>query len=100
MIGLAIIVAVCLFCFVGPLVYHTNQVVSNLATSNLPPGRAPARHRRRRLRHPRPADGQRPGSIEIGAAVAVLATIVGVIWGAITGYTGGLLDSTMMRIVD
>jgi peptide/nickel transport system permease protein len=100
-IGLVIIVAVCLFCFAGPLVYHTNQTGSNLAASNLPPGKG----------HPLGTDnngfdilgrlmvgGQ--SSIEIGAAVAVIATSVGVIWGAIAGFTGGLLDSTMMRIVD
>jgi peptide/nickel transport system permease protein len=100
-IGLVIIVAVCLFCFVGPLVYHTNQTGSNLAASNLAPGKG----------HPLGTDnngfdilgrlmvgGQ--SSIEIGAAVAVIATSVGVIWGAIAGFTGGLLDSTMMRIVD
>ena len=39
-------------------------------------------------------------SLEIGAAVAVLATSFGVIWGAIAGFTGGFIDSAMMRIVD
>jgi peptide/nickel transport system permease protein len=100
-IGLTIIVAVCLFCFVGPLLYHTNQVASNLANSNLPPGKG----------HPLGTDdngfdilgrlmvgGQ--SSIEIGAAVAIIATSFGVIWGAIAGFIGGMLDSTMMRFVD
>lgn len=101
LIGLTIIVAACLFCFVGPLVYHTNQVASNLAASNLKPGSG----------HPLGTDdngfdilgrlmvgGQ--SSLEIGAAVAVLATSFGVIWGAIAGFTGGFIDSAMMRIVD
>jgi peptide/nickel transport system permease protein len=100
-IGLVIIVAVVLFCFVGPLVYHTNQVASNLAVSNDPPGRG----------HPLGTDdngfdilgrlmvgGQ--SSIEIGVAVALIATSFGVIWGAIAGFSGGLIDSGMMRIVD
>jgi peptide/nickel transport system permease protein len=100
-IGLVIIVAVCLFCFVGPLVYHTNQVASNLAVSNDPPGHG----------HPLGTDdngfdilgrlmvgGQ--SSIEIGVAVALIATSFGVIWGAIAGFSGGLIDSGMMRIVD
>ena len=34
----AFIVAACLFCFVGPLLYHTSQQASSLASSNLPPG--------------------------------------------------------------
>ncbi len=100
-IGLAIIVAACVFCFVGPLIYHTHQVASNLAESNLPPGPG----------HPLGTDdngfdilgrlmsgGQ--SSLEIGAAVAVLATSIGVIWGAIAGFSGGIIDGVMMRIVD
>ena len=100
-IGLTIIVLACLFCFVGPLLYHTDQVASNLAASNLPPGKG----------HPLGTDengydilgrlmvgGQ--SSLEIGAAVAVIATTTGVIWGAIAGFSGGLIDAVMMRIVD
>jgi peptide/nickel transport system permease protein len=100
-IGLTIIVLACLFCFVGPLLYHTNQVASNLAASNLPPGKG----------HPLGTDengydilgrlmvgGQ--SSLEIGAAVAVIATTTGVIWGAIAGFSGGLIDAVMMRTVD
>jgi peptide/nickel transport system permease protein len=39
-------------------------------------------------------------SIEIGIAVAVIATSAGVIWGAIAGFAGGIIDSAMMRVVD
>jgi peptide/nickel transport system permease protein len=101
LIGLAIIIAACLFCFVGPLFYHTSQVASNLAAANLPPGSG----------HPLGTDdngfdilgrlmvgGQ--SSLEIGAAVALLATSTGVIWGAIAGFYGGFMDGLMMRIVD
>jgi peptide/nickel transport system permease protein len=100
-IGLSIIVAACLFCFVGPLLYHTNQQASSLASSNLPPGKG----------HPLGTDdngfdilgrlmiGGR-SSLEIGAAVAVIATTVGVLWGAIAGFTGGVVDGIMMRVVD
>jgi peptide/nickel transport system permease protein len=100
-IGLAIIILACLFCFVGPLLYHTNQVASNLAAANLRPGKG----------HLLGTDdngfdilgrlmvgGQ--SSLEIGAAVAVLATGTGVIWGAIAGFSGGIIDAAMMRIVD
>ncbi|MDQ2874143.1 MAG: ABC transporter permease [Actinomycetota bacterium] len=100
-IGLSIIVAACLFCFFGPLLYHTNQQGSSLASSNLPPGTG----------HPLGTDnngfdilgrlmiGGR-SSLEIGAAVAVIATTVGVLWGAIAGFTGGVVDGIMMRVVD
>jgi peptide/nickel transport system permease protein len=100
-IGLTVIIAACLFCFVGPLIYHSNQVGSDLAAANLPPGKG----------HPLGTDdngfdilgrlmvgGQ--SSIEIGIAVAIIATSAGVIWGAIAGFAGGLVDSAMMRIVD
>ncbi len=100
-VGLATIFLACVFCFVGPLVYHTNQVASNLAASNLPPGHG----------HPLGTDdngfdilgrlmvgGQ--SSLEIGAAVAILATSTGVIWGAIAGFAGGFVDTVMMRVVD
>ncbi len=100
-IGLSVIIAACLFCFVGPLFYHTNQTASNLAAANVPPGKG----------YPLGADqngfdilgrlmigGQ--SSLEIGAAVAVLATTIGVAWGAIAGFAGGVVDAVMMRVVD
>jgi peptide/nickel transport system permease protein len=100
LVGLAMVVAVTLFCFVGPLLYHTDQVHSSLNT-NLPPG----------ARHPLGTDylgfdilgrlmegGQ--SSIEIGLAVAFMATTFGVVWGAISGYFGGVVDAMMMRFVD
>ena len=39
-------------------------------------------------------------SIEIGLAVAVVSTSFGVIWGAISGYWGGVTDAVLMRVVD
>jgi peptide/nickel transport system permease protein len=99
--GLALIAVIALFCFLGPLIYHTDQVHTNIQLTNLAPGRG----------HPLGTDsngydilgrlmigGQ--GSLEIGLAVAVLATAIGVIWGAVAGFTGGLADVVMMRVVD
>jgi peptide/nickel transport system permease protein len=39
-------------------------------------------------------------SLEIATFVSVSSTIVGTIYGAISGYAGGVVDSIMMRIVD
>jgi ABC-type dipeptide/oligopeptide/nickel transport system permease subunit len=39
-------------------------------------------------------------TLEIGFAVAVLATGFGLIWGAVSGFIGGILDAFMMRVVD
>ncbi|GAA3525308.1 ABC transporter permease [Amycolatopsis ultiminotia] len=89
------------FCFLGPLVYHTEQVATNLAGADLPPGPG----------HPLGTDdvgydelgrlmaGGRT-SLEIGVAAALLATVFGTLWGAIAGYVGGFADAVMMRIVD
>jgi peptide/nickel transport system permease protein len=101
MIGLGVITMLVIFCFLGPLVYHTDQLHANIQLTNLPPARD------------RPLGTDNNGydilgrlmvggqsTLEIGFAVAILATIFGVVWGAVAGYTGGLADAVMMRIVD
>ena len=46
-IGFAILIFFVLFCFVGPLIYHTNQLDTNLdAGQPAALGRSPVRHRR------------------------------------------------------
>jgi peptide/nickel transport system permease protein len=99
--GLIIVVLLVLFCFAGPLVYHTDQVDVNLAQASLRPGPG----------HPLGTDengydelgrlmvGGRV-SLEIGFAAAAIATGVGTVWGAVSGFFGGLVDAVMMRIVD
>jgi peptide/nickel transport system permease protein len=99
--GVAIFVAMVLFCFLGPVLYHTDQVHTNLGLETLPPSAA----------HPLGTDAYGHDvlgrlmtagqiSLEVGIAAAALATIVGVAWGAVAGYFGGVLDSAMMRLVD
>lgn len=102
LVGLAIVVAFVIFCFLGPLVYHTDQVHTRLAEANQPPG-SPG--------HPLGTTntgydvlgrlmvgGQ--SSLVIGVGAAVLASLFGSVWGAIAGYVGGVVDSMMMRVVD
>jgi len=101
LVGVGIFVFMLLFCFIGPLVYHTNQLQVNFGNEFISPGGA----------HPLGTDasgfdvlgrlmvaGQI--SLEVGIAAAALATILGVLWGAVAGYFGGVIDSVMMRIVD
>jgi peptide/nickel transport system permease protein len=101
MVGVFILIAIVLFCFLGPLVYHTNQISTNLINANDPPG----------VGHPLGTDnvgydelgrlmvgGQ--SSLEIGITAALLAGFFGVFWGAIAGFFGGIIESIMMRIVD
>jgi len=98
--GLIMVVVVALFCFVGPLFWHTNQVNTTFLV-NKPPSAA----------HPLGTDdlgydvlgrlmagGQ--SSLEVGLAVAVVATAFGVLYGVLSGFAGGFTDVVMMRFVD
>jgi len=99
--GLAYVVLMVLFCFVGPFIYRTNQINTDIANLTAVPSPA----------HLLGTDivgkdvlgelmvgGQT--SLEIGLTAALLATTFGVLWGAIAGFAGGWLDQVMMRIVD
>jgi peptide/nickel transport system permease protein len=106
LVGLGIVVFMVLLCFAGPLVYHTNQTNAQLAlTSNVPTNAAPsAAHllgtdngsfdELGRIMYAGQAD------LEVALAAAVLATVAGIIWGAVAGFAGGVLDTVMMRVVD
>jgi oligopeptide transport system permease protein len=39
-------------------------------------------------------------SIMVGFMGALVAVVIGTAWGALSGYLGGLVDSTMMRIIE
>jgi len=100
--GVALLLAIVLFSFVGPLVYHTDQVRTNFAQADLAPG----------------ADGHPLGtdasgydvlgrlmaggqtSLIVGFAAAAIAAVVGSIFGAIAGLAGKVVDSVLMRFVD
>jgi len=89
------------FCYIGPLIYHTDQVHTNLQDVLCPPSAS----------HPLGCDnvgydvlgrlmiaGQT--SIEVGVAAAIVAVLFGTLYGALAGFVGGPVDSFMMRIVD
>ena len=102
--GVVIIVFFVLFCYVGPLFYHTNQTNASealLSPDNAPPGNG----------HPLGTDasgfdilgrlmfgGQ--VSLLVGFAAAAVASIFGALYGAISGFFGTWVDSFMMRVVD
>jgi peptide/nickel transport system permease protein len=100
--GLVIIVLMLLFCFVGPLLYHTNQLVTNLSN----PVTAPPGHGHLLGTDPNAFDefgrlmfgGQ--SSLEVGITAAIVATAIGVIVGSVAGFFGGLVDAVLMRVVD
>jgi peptide/nickel transport system permease protein len=99
--GLVVIVLLVLFCFLGPVLYHTDQIHTNLAQINLPPSAAHwlgtdavGHDELGRLMY-----GGKV-SLTVGLSAGLLATVIGTLWGSVAGYAGGWLDAVMMRIVD
>jgi len=99
--GAVIVVVMAAFCFLGPLVYHTDQAHVFLSDANLGP----------RSGHPLGTDGDGQDelgrlmaggqvSLELAAIAGVLAALLGSLWGAVAGYLGGVADAAMMRVVD
>lgn len=99
--GAVLLLIVVLFCYVGPLLWRTNQTDVNLLDAALPPGPG----------HPLGTDtngfdvlgrlmagGQ--VSLQIGLLAALFATAFGTVYGAVAGLAGGVLDGFMMRVVD
>jgi peptide/nickel transport system permease protein len=89
------------FCFIGPLIYHTDQVHTNLEDVLCQPSAS----------HLLGCDnvgydvlgrlmlgGQT--SIEVGVAAAIVSVLFGTLYGALAGFIGGPLDAFMMRLVD
>ena len=109
-VGVAIIVFMIFFCFLGPLFYHTNQTNAQLALTTQPQN-APPNSSLCPTGCPLGTDntgfdmlgrimygGQI--SLIVGFAAAGIATVLGVLVGAISGFFVGWVDSFMMRIVD
>jgi ABC-type dipeptide/oligopeptide/nickel transport system permease subunit len=99
--GLAVLGFFILFCFIGPLIYHTNQSDTNPLITDLAPSGA----------HVLGTDdngfdelgrimlgGQT--ALEIGFFASFIATVIGTIYGAVSGLVGGFVDGLLMRIVD
>lgn len=102
MSGLVLLVVMLLFGFVGPLFYGTEYAAQDVNSQSVSPG----------------TDGYLLGSDEIGrdllaglmqgvqrtllivAVFMVIALPLGLLVGAVAGYFGRWVDSTLMRLVD
>jgi peptide/nickel transport system permease protein len=104
-VGIVFIVLMVLFCFVGPHLYSTNQTNTQEALINSNANQPPS------SQNPLGTDaagfdmlgrlmygGQ--VSLIVGFASALVATVVGTIYGAMAGFFGGWADSLLMRVVD
>jgi ABC-type dipeptide/oligopeptide/nickel transport system permease subunit len=100
-VGVGVVIFFILFCFLGPHLYHSNQISANVANSDLKP------------QHGFPLGTDANGfdelgrimrggqsALEIGFVAAAIATVVGTLYGALAGLIGGVLDGIMMRLVD
>ena len=101
LIGALLAAVIILTCFLGPLLYKTNQTDVDTLNAFLPPSGD----------HPLGTDGQgfdvlgrlmKGGqtSLSIGMFAAVVATVLGTLYGAVAGLVGGFIDAVMMRVVD
>ena len=99
--GFIIVIGFVLFCFVGPVFYHTNQIATDVPIANRPPS---AEH----LLGTDSVGYDELGRLMVGGqitlivalVVAVLATTIGLIWGCVAGVSRGSVDNLMMRVVD
>jgi peptide/nickel transport system permease protein len=100
--GVGLLVLIILFCFIGPLLYHTDQTHVNFKVVDLSPGSQG---------HPLGTDqsgydvlgrlmagGQT--SLIVCVSAAVLAAVFGSLVGAISGFVGGAVDAIAMRLTD
>ena len=101
LVGLAFVVFIVLFCFLGPVFYHTDQSNTDLINTMCPPSGGHllgcnelGYDELGRLM----VGGQT--SLEVGLAAAAVAVLFGTFYGAISGFFGGVVDAVMMRVVD
>jgi peptide/nickel transport system permease protein len=103
-LSLFILIVIIGFCFIGPYLYHTNQ--TNLAANlgqicNQPPSKG----------HPLGTDGNcfdmlgrlmvgGQSSFIVGFLASIIAVTFGALYGVVAGFTGGALDTLLMRVLD
>jgi len=104
LVSVSMVIAMLGFCFIGPFFYHTNQtslVVTSAGQVLAHPG----------SQYPLGTDPNGYDtlgrlmfgggtSLEIALLAAGMATVFGVLFGAVSGFAGGVTDAIMMRIVD
>jgi ABC-type dipeptide/oligopeptide/nickel transport system permease subunit len=107
-LGVGILVFFVVFCFAGPIFYHTNQSLTQPLNTNLSPGAASPlgghagllgtdEHGFDELGRIM-AGGQT--ALEIGFFAAFISIVIGTLYGAIAGLSGRVFDGVMMRFVD
>jgi oligopeptide transport system permease protein len=101
MIGLGFVIFIALAAIFGPMLSRYSYTAQNLSNGNIGPG---ASHwfgtdKFGRDLFVRVLEGARI-SLTIGLVASILSIFIGVIYGGISGYFGGIVDNIMMRIVE
>jgi peptide/nickel transport system permease protein len=98
------LVLLVLFCFLGPILYHTNQTNQAAALNvafNAPPS----------LKHLLGTDSSGfdelgrimyggEYSLSLGMLAGFITIVVGTIYGMVSGFLGGITDTLLMRLLD
>jgi peptide/nickel transport system permease protein len=111
-VSLGVLVFFVLFSFVGPFIYHTNQTDQFSALTSTINGQTavnyPWFHSWQAILGTDSSGYNIVGRLMMGGRTALvvgflaglISTVVGSIWGAVSGYRGRVLDTLMMRFVD
>ncbi|NKF24315.1 ABC transporter permease subunit [Solimonas marina] len=103
MVSLFVFAAIVLFAVLMPLLSPWDYYTPQWTALNLPPGLASG--------HWLGTDGLGRDllvrvawgcriSLMVGVVASLVSLVIGVLWGTVAGYAGGLIDTVMMRIVD
>jgi ABC-type dipeptide/oligopeptide/nickel transport system permease subunit len=101
LVGVGLLLFFILFSWVGPVIYHTDQLQASLANANQSPSAS----------HLLGTDAQGfdvlgrmmkggQNALLIGLFSALMAIVIGALVGAASGLFGGIVDAVLMRITD
>lgn len=101
MISIVVVVVIVLLCFLGPTVFGLDGEAQNTANPNAPPSgdHIMGTDKLGRDYYARVLEGGQM-SILIALCATAVSLFIGVFYGAIAGFYGGLTDNIMMRFVD
>ncbi len=104
LVSTVVLVAIVLFCYLGPLFYATNQTNGNTilsSTPNLPPSAA---HLLGTDSHGYDELGRimygGQYSLSLGFFAGLITIVLGTVYGMVAGFFGGFADTVMMRLID
>ncbi len=98
------LILIVLFCFVGPLIWHTNQTNQSLALNAVQNG-TPSAHDWLGTDSSGYDELGRimfggEYSLTLGMLAGVITIVIGTLYGMISGFLGGFVDTFLMRLLD